>query len=369
LGRTLGLNTGTAWLGALLLAASPLYIILSLQTMSDVPAMVWVTAAILGAWKSRERRWLALAAGMAFSVSVLVRPTDFLALLPVAIALGLSRQRWLAFIAGVLPGAIFQGGLNFATYGNVMTTGYGDVHSLFGWQYAPETLVQYIVWLPVVLTPLVLLAIALPLLRRHAMFAMSACMAAWVLVFPVFYLFYSYTHNDWWGLRFVLLALPPLAVAALLGGHGLCIRLGLHPRAWWLAPAMIAVVVHGALWAHHLHAFSVGRSERVYPEMAVWLQDHVPANSAVAAMQPSGALFYYTKFPIIRWDMITPGDFQRIAAACTAAGMPVYATLFPREIEFAHGAEFPWHVPGRWTQIGTVRHVSIWRYDPPSAAQ
>jgi 4-amino-4-deoxy-L-arabinose transferase-like glycosyltransferase len=107
LGLTVGLETGWTWLGALLLAASPLYVFSSLQTMSDLPAMVGVTAAILCAWKRRQRPWLALAAGMAFSVGVLVRPTDLLAILPVAIALGPSLRRWLMLIAGGMPGGRF----------------------------------------------------------------------------------------------------------------------------------------------------------------------------------------------------------------------------------------------------------------------
>ncbi len=53
LGRAAGLGAGWAWLGALLLAASPLYIFVSVQVMSDMPALVWATAAVLCAWKSR----------------------------------------------------------------------------------------------------------------------------------------------------------------------------------------------------------------------------------------------------------------------------------------------------------------------------
>jgi hypothetical protein len=102
--------------------------------------------------------------------------------------------------------------------------------------------------------------------------------------------------------------------------------------------------------------------------MAVWLQDHLPANAVVAAMQPSGALFYYTNFTVIRWNSIPSADFQRIAAACTAAKRPVYAALFPFEINGAQWAAFPKHLPGRWTQIGAVRYVSFWRYDFPADA-
>jgi hypothetical protein len=365
LGKAVGLNAGLAWLGSLLLAASPLFILLSLQTMSDVPAMVWVTAAVLSAWRSRRNAWLALAAGMGFSIAVLVRPTDSLAIVPIAIVLGLSWRRWLAFAAGGLPGAIFQCAFNVAAYGRMMTTGYGDMRSFFSWSFAPATLGLYILWLPVVLTPLVVLSVGLPALRRHASFAW---LAAWVAVYPAFYLFYSYTHNDWWGLRFVLPAFPPLAVASLLVGERLCTRLRIRPRAGWLAPAAAAVLLHGALWAHHLHAFSVGRSEKVYPETAAWLQDHLPSDAVVTAMQASGSLFYYTKFPVIRWDAISPGDFQRITAACMRAGLPVYAALFPFESKDARWEAIARRLPGRWTQVGAVRQVSIWRYLPPAPA-
>jgi hypothetical protein len=366
LGRSVGLEAGWAWLGALLLAASPLYVHSSLQTMSDLPAMVWVTAAILCAWKSRQRPWLALAAGMAFSVGVLVRPTDLLAILPVAIALGPSLRRWSMLIAGGLPGAFFQGAFNLAAYGHLTATGYGGLGGLLGWEYVPVTLIHYALWLPVLLTPLVFLSFGLPVLQRRSF--PPACLAAWALAFPSFYLFYSYTHGDWWWLRFLLPAFPPLTVAALLVGRAWFIRLGISSRAWWLAPAALAVLVHGAVWSRSLHAFSIGRNERVYPQMAAWLQDHLPANAVVAAMQTSGALFYYTNFTVIRWNSIPPADFQRIAAACTAAKRPVYAALFPFEINDAQWAAFPKHLPGRWTQIGAVRQVSFWRYESPADA-
>jgi len=367
LGRAVGLETGWAWLGALLLAASPLYVILSLQTMSDLPAMVWVTAAILCAWKSRCQPELALAAGMAFSVGVLVRPTDLLEILPVAIALGPSLRRWLLLIAGGLPGAIFQGGFNRAAYGHLIATGYGGMDSLFGWQYAPVTLVHYVMWLPVLLTPLVLLSLGLPVLLRHRPLPF-AWLAAWALVFPAFYLFYFFTRDTWWSLRFLLPAFPAFTVAALLVGRELLTRIGIRTRAWWLAPAMIVVLLHGALWSHSLHAFSIGRNERAYPQMAAWLQDHLPANSVVAAMQPSGALFYYTRFPVVRWDTMTSADFHRIAAACTAAGRPVYAALHQDEINGVREAVFPRRLTGHWTQIAAIRYLSIWRYDPPADA-
>ncbi len=147
----------------------------------------------------------------------------------------------------------------------------------------------------------------------------------------------------------------------------LAARFHLAPRAWWLAPAAVAILLHGAAWSRYLHAYTIGRGEKVYPKVAAWLQAHLPANAVVASMQTSGALLYYTKFTFIRWDMMSPAEYQRIAAACTAAGRPVYAALFPFEIEDPAWGAFPQHLTGHWTQIGAVREVTIWRFDAPPA--
>jgi hypothetical protein len=365
LGRECGLEKGWVWLGVLMLAFSPLYLFMSLQVMSDVPAMVWATAAVLCAWKSRQAPWLALVAGMALSLAVLLRPSNMLGFVPVGIAVGFAVRRWLLLILGGLPGAIFLGIINHAAYGRIFTTGYGYVDPVFSRAYVPATLVHYALWLPVLLTPLVLLSLAFPFLR-HRQPLLAALLAAWGLAYPFFYLFYSHTHDDWWYLRFLLPAFPPLIVATLLVARALAARFNFTPRSWWLAPAALAVIVQGTGWSRYLHALSIGHGEKVYPETAAWLQAHLPANAVVASMQASGALFYYTDYPLVRWDMMSPAEFQRIAAVCALAGRPLYACLYPFEIDDAEWSAFPKHLAGHWTQIGTVRHVSIWRYDSPA---
>ena len=367
LGRTVGLEAGWAWFGALLVAVSPLYVMFALQTMSDLPSLVWVAAAILSAWKSHQRRWLALVAGAAYSIAVLVRATNVLALLPLAIALGSSRDRWLLLIAGGLPGALFQGGFNLAAYHRLVATGYGDVDQYFSWRCLREAGARYAVWLPVLLTPLGALSLGLPLLRRYRPMPL-AWLSAWALVFPGFYLFYRITQGPWWVLRFILPAFPPLAVGALLVAREFLAWRRIRPRAIWLAPVALAVVVHGAYWSHELHALGVGRGQQAYPQMAEWMREHLPDHAVVAAMQTSGALFYYTQFPIIRWDTMPPGDFARLVAGCMAAGRPVYAALHQDEINEPRWAAFPRRLPGHWTQVGAVRYLSLWRCDSTDAA-
>src|SRR5579871_5603746 len=120
LGRVAGLGRRWAVLGAGIVAISPLYVWSSLQAMTDVPSLAWTAAALLAALKSRSRAAWALAAGAAMAVDVLIRPTNVLAFLPVAAALGLSPKRWLLLAAGGLPGVVFFAGHSLAAYGSML---------------------------------------------------------------------------------------------------------------------------------------------------------------------------------------------------------------------------------------------------------
>ncbi len=366
LGRKSGLEAGWAWLGVMLLAASPLYILMSLELMSDVPAMMWVSAAVLCAWKSRERPWLAFLAGAAAALAVLDRPTNLLVFVPVGVALGTSIRRWLLLSAGGLPGAFLLGIVNEAAYGRIFTSGYGPLEGLFSAANVPVTLLHYALWLPALFTPLVVLCLGLPLVKRHPPPG-SGVLAAWALVFPGFYLFYRHTHETWWALRFILPALPPMLVAAVLVARALAGRCRLAPRAWWLAVAAAALLIFGRIWFWKLGFAHTGASEQTCVECASWSASHLPANAVVASMQTSGALFYYTKFTLLRWDAVSPAEFERIAAACAAAGRPVFALLYPFEIE-EQGA-FRRHLTGRWTPVASIRRASVWRLESPGGAR
>lgn len=366
LGRELGLEPGWAWLGPMILAASPLYILMSLQLMSDVPALAWVTAAVLCAWKSRQRPWLALLAGVMVSLAVLDRPTNLLTLVPVGIALGGNFRRWLLLVVGGLPGAIFLGAVNLNAYGHIFTTGYGGVGGLFSLHNALPTLLHYARWLPALFTPFVLFCLGLPALWRRQSLLVTL-LVSWAAVFLGFYLFYSCTQETWWYLRFILPAVPPLLVGAVLVARALAAKRKLAPQGWWMASAALLIFVSGRIWFRHFGLADVNSGERTYIEGAAWMNAHLPANAVVMSMQTSGSIFYYTKFTVVRWDTISRVEFERIAAACAAAGRPVYACLYSFEIS-QQGA-FLKHLTGHWTKIASVHDTSFWLRDSPGAAR
>lgn len=116
LGRKLGLSWGWALGGAAVLWGCPLFVMQNLQPMSDVPAMMWCMAAVLFALQARERWPWGLAAGAGVAMAVLVRPSNMLLLLPVAVLLGVRWRAWLALAVGGLPGALFLAWFNRQLY-------------------------------------------------------------------------------------------------------------------------------------------------------------------------------------------------------------------------------------------------------------
>ena len=363
LGRAAGLPRSWSVFGSLLFAASPLTTFMSLQLMSDVPATAAASAAILCAWRSRTHRAWGPVAGVVFSAAVLIRPNNLILLAPLALCLGLDSRRWLGFILGGLPGAAGQMAYNHAAYGHAFASGYGgDLASKFTLGIVPVTLAHYARWLPVLLTPVGLAAIALPWIGRRQPFAWV--LTTWIVVTFAFYGAYWHTHETWWYLRFLLPAFPPCLIGGLWVIHQLWQRLTL-PRLRTVlvarsltVAATVVVLAHAARWHFKLDAATIGYGESVYPETCAWARQNLPADAVIVAQQTSGAFFYYTTFPLVRWDTLKPERFARLAAAL--GPRPLFAVLFPHEVPDA----LKLNTTGIWTQVGAVRHVTIWRWAP-----
>ncbi len=368
LGRAAGLPRRWSIFGALLLGASPLTTFMSVQLMSDIPATAAATATILCAWYSRTHRRWALAAGALLAIGVLIRPSNLILIAPIALCLGLDWRRWLLLGLGGLPGALIQIIYNSAAYGNPLASGYGSaLGHLFTVGVIPLTFAHYLRWLPILLTPVGIAAVALPWLGRRSLFAWV--LVAWIAVIFGFYACYWHTHETWWFLRFLLPAFPACLVGGLWVIHHLWenyakvrLRTPLVARNLTIAAAFV-ILAHSYPWHGRLGAASVGKSELVYPETIAWLRTHLPADAIIMNMQTSGALLYYSDFQFVRWDMLNPARFSLITANALAAHRPVFAALFPFEVKDALEAR----MPGPWKQIAAVRDVTIWQWSPPPA--
>ena len=358
LGRRLGLSQPWALAGGALLLMSPLFLLMVNQPMSDVPALVWVSAACYFGVRARERWVWALAAGGAVAMAVLVRPTNLLVMLPLAVALGLRWRAWLALAVAGAPGAVFLAWYNVQLYDKALTTGYGDIGGLLKAGYVPHNTAHFVLWLAVLLSPPVALAAyGLPWLRRHSPFAVSL-LAVWVAAFAGFYIWYFYSGETWWYLRFILPAFPPAIIAGLLVLEQ-CVAPRVPARigrlAWPLG--LLACLLWLGLWGWHFNVDRVRRGEANYPEAMAWLNAHVPENAIVLEWLLSGASTYYSPHTLVRWDVASRAQMDQLYAAAEKSGRPVYAALMEFEIKQA----FPDGIPGRWEKVGEVRRVTFWR--------
>src|ERR1017187_871488 len=360
LGRICGLPARWSLLGAAVLAASPLYLYTSLWALSDVPGTAWATAAVIAAWKGRERPGWVLVSGACVAVAFLVRPSNFLIIVPVVLATGLSPGRLVKVAVAALPGVAAWMAVNHAAYGSYFQSGYGAIMNEFHAGLVRDTLRYCVRWLPVLLSPIVAVSPGILAFFRPRP-RVTAVLAAWVAVYIGFYLPYRWTQENWWFLRFLLPAAPALIVAGLVVLQFCAEKLRSRFTGGW-ARVLPAVLLFAAVGVEvsrimPLRAWAIGRGERKYGRVADWLGAHVPKDSAIIARQFSGALFYYTNLTLLRADQMDPPTAERVRAAARSAGTPLYAVLFPFELDTLKD------VPGPWVVDGSVDDVTIWRCD------
>src|SRR5437762_1144353 len=155
LSRQFGLN---AWLSAAaagILAVCPVFLFMTAQPMSDVFATVWTLAAIVCAIAAERRPAFAALAGVAFGISVCVRPSNLLAALAIAFALRWRPSRLAIAAAAAIPFGIALMLWNHALYNNPIVTGYGEFGGLLSWDNPRVRVPHYAYWLAAQLTPLI----------------------------------------------------------------------------------------------------------------------------------------------------------------------------------------------------------------------
>lgn len=372
-GREFGVTRNWSLGLAVIAALSPLTLTYALQPMSDLVATGWTLAVILCALRSPRHTGWAAGAGAALAMAVLVRPTNALLVLPALLALQPSLRTWIAFGFGGVPGALFLAGYNHALYGTYLTSGYGDVSSLFAARHIPTTFGHYARWVPVVATPLVFAALALPWLTLERRKKLT--LLAWAGCLLLFYSAYECTQETWWYLRFILPALPALGIAAALalqqirypswflisrvlpattpttevaGGRilrlPLTLLLLLAATGWMLA------------WDREYRVTFTELDDRAYPLAGRWINNHLPVDAVLVAYQVSGALYYYTDRPVLNPNNLSPEESTRLAAWLRAHKRVLYAALYPHEESVVRQ-----RLPGRWEKVAELRRTTIWR--------
>jgi hypothetical protein len=284
--------------------------------------------------------------------------------LPVAIAIGWSPRRLGLVLAGGLPGLLALLAINHAAYGHALESGYGAIGAEFHTDLIVPTFAYYGRWLPVLLSPVIILA-PFVLATGSKWRRQEVMLFVWAAVFVVFYSAYRWTHEQWWFLRFLLPAAPALVIGGLCAArHLLAPAEARAPARWRLLGPLLVLLVALAFEVTQQSEFDeakwIGHGERKYGRVAVWLKRELPANSILLSSQVSGALFYFTDFTLVRYDEVTPFLVGPLLAAARSEHRGTFAVLFPFEKDALS------RIPAVWKRVGAVDDVEIWRVDPLS---
>ena len=322
---------GAGLIAATALATTPVALFEAVQPMSDVP----VTAAWMICWfflvpaqqaaprttgHAAPGTWHLSVAGFACALAVLIRPNLApLAALPALWilripALAGTAARSAAWTTGFRPALVFSlpvaiaglviAFLQWRWFDSPFRSGYGTAEEIFAFANVASNAALYTRWLLethgpwLLLAPLALL-VAQPVLRWMLAFAALVCAA---------YLFYA-VFEVWTYLRFLL---PAMAIATIAVSILIAWALARLPAAVMpFAVLAVTLIVAGSqisearergvfrLVAQHARAVLAGR----------YLDAALRSNAVLVTGEQSGAMRYYTKRSILRWDLINDADF------------------------------------------------------------
>jgi hypothetical protein len=319
--RTVG--SIAAALAAVMVATGPVFLDLSLQPMSDVPATFWLTLAGFLLWRPTPRPALgALAAGMA----ILTRPPLAVAV----VALGVV-TRWpdtrrplmfagitSAFVVGLLA-------LHAHIFGHPLASGYGSPGQLFTLSALAEQAVLHGKWLLVVYTPLLAVFFAIGA-RARPRLAWQAAVVFAATAAP--YLIYAPRFDHWETSRFLLPGLPFVLIVCASGVTWL-VKSDTRPLRAQAATAMAAAAIATASYwftASH-HVFDLEIQEMRYRMVGEWFAKNTPPNAVAIAALHSGSLRIYSGRTTLRVDGIPDGMLLDTLRSLQNAGYVPYAVL------------------------------------------
>jgi hypothetical protein len=329
-GRRINARVGLC--AALVTACSPVFLFQLMQPMSDVPAAAWWTLAV--ALVLGDRRRDVVYAGLSSSAAILTRPN----LLPLGIVLGLFlllrpgrplRHRSgdaAAFALACIPGCLGTAVIQQSFYGSPFGSGYGSLSALFSTAHIRPNVVRYARWLLETETPVALLALIAPVVVRPR--ARAWLLVAFAVVNAACYLPYV-VFEDWWYLRFLLPALPLIAVLMVATIDACAARLSRRTAA--VVTAAVSLAIAGVLVyeARDRQVFRLAQLESRYVRGGDYVARRLPSNALVVTALESGSVRYYSGRPTLVWDVLDPAWLDRALVFVRAQGYEPFL-LFER---------------------------------------
>jgi hypothetical protein len=110
-----------------------------------------------------------------------------------------------------------------------------------------------------------------------------------------------------------------------------------------------------------LSLFNQRADEKIYPDAALWAHNHAPANAMIICSGFSGTIYHYTDLPIVRFDGLAEGKANAFLEAASAQGRPLYAILWPYEVDDAMR-----RLGGNWTNLTEIgrQRIAVLQFVP-----
>jgi hypothetical protein len=337
------------WSGAaasVLLLCSPAFLVMHTSAMSDVPVTAWWTLALYAALPMRRvasspapsslaaSSAAAVACGLATTLAILTRPNTaplagvVFALVLIEPTVRVRRAGIWTALTAVSVAVIAV--LNWQWYGSPTQSAYGSLADIYALDRVWPNAVAYAGWLLESQTPLVLLALVAPwvLCRRALLSSPSPSLLPLLLLtvaFPVVVvaLYVPYlVFPDWWTLRFLLPAYPPMLAGI---AAALVVMVRVH-RARTVATATMAVLVVACAY-HGLRyrdgPFVVAAADDRYARVLAYT-NRLPEPAVFVSLNHSGTIAFYTGRDVLRWEALAPALLDTAVEYLGTKGLRVY---------------------------------------------
>jgi hypothetical protein len=317
---------------SIMVATSPVVLMLMLAPITDVPVAAFWIAALFFADLATFRS--AAAAGALAGIAAVVRPNLApLVLFPLMLTMvhgGPRRSivmRAAVLCLAVAPFALFIALVHQSLYGSPLASGYGDISTIFSPRNFSANVRAYSLWWWQTHGAIGwLFAIGVFRPRPAETRWRVLTIVAFAVSVGLSYAFYlSFTH--WGFLRFVLSAVPVALLLAADAVLWLTSRFGRPLAAIVLAAVTLTSAVRSFDLVRRENVFGSAAGEQRYADAGVYVDTITPRKSVIVAMQHSGSVRYYSGRMVLRYDLLDPAWLDRALDALERRGFSIYALL------------------------------------------
>lgn len=355
-----GLPAEYAMGGAGIYALVPAFVNHATQPVSDAVAGFY---AIVTIWLALRASRLApsivpaILSGVAFSIGVWVRPTNFLLCIALAFALRWNPRRLIAAAIGSAPLGLALAWWNKTLYGSPFRTGYGSLFDVI--KPYPACGAFNLRMIVSMLTPVVALGALFVFFDRRVTGWLRALIGVWIGSFVLFYSFYDFCDE-----RFLLPALPALVAGFLLVLKRASGAIAEYTPLFAQVVAGLVIVAVAGVQLEALYDQGTLKEvyfDKIYPTSIAFAEARLPKDAIVVSGLMAGAFLYDSDRFTFRFDVLPePGRLALVRQAAKRTHKRWYALLSVAE---STPERFAVWEPSRWVPIGINGDVTLWRLE------